>query len=274
MLRLLPALLFLTAAACATAQPTRTLAGDDWCDDVERGWGGDRDERFGACEVREVILPAGSVAVGGRNGAITVRPWDRPDVLVRARVSARGRTQAEADRRLRAARLDVGRDAVRERPPRRPNDGDVVAYEVFAPRQTNLSLRTMNGAISVEGMAGALDVQTMNGGLSLRDVAGAVRARTMNGGIDVAVGGRGGVGAGLDLETANGGISVALPRGYSADVVASTQMGQISTEGVALDAERRDRGQFGDRLAGQIGAGGPTLSAVTQRGGISIRAAR
>lgn len=274
MLRLLPALLLLTAAACATAQPTRTLPDDDWCDEVARERGGDRDGRFGACEVREVVLPAGSVAVGGRNGGIAVRPWDRPDVLVRARVSARGRTQDEADRRVRAARLEVGRGAVRERPPRRPNDGDAVAFEVFAPRQTDLSLRTMNGGISVEGMAGALDVQTMNGGLSLRDVAGAVRGRSMNGGIDVAVGGRGGAGAGLDLETANGGISVVLPRGYSADVVASTQMGQISTDGLALSAERRDRSPFGGRVSGQIGAGGPTLSAVTQRGGISIRAER
>ena len=263
-MRLLPALLLL-AATGASAQSSRTLAGDDWCDDSKHGWGG---ERAVACEVRETVLRAGALAVETRNGGVTVRPWGRPDVLVRARVVARGRTPAQAAARVRATRVDVGRGSVRAG----EADGVSVDVEVFAPPRTALTLRTTNGGLAAERMAGALDAQTVNGGISVEDMAGAVRAWTTNGGISARLDGRGGA---HDLRTQNGGITVDLARDYSGEVSASTRVGRISTAGLALRDERRERGRYvGDRVEGRVGRGGPMLSAVTTNGGIAIRSGR
>ena len=270
--RLLPALLLLTAA-CATAQSTRTLDDDDWCDKTNNWntWGGDQG-RFVACEVRETVLSGGRLAVESQNGSVTVRPWDRSDVLVRARVASRGRTQAEAGERVRATRIDAARGSVRAQTPRGRNVWVSVDYEVFAPAQTALTLRTTNGGLSAEGMAGAFDAQTVNGGISVKAMTGAVRARTTNGGISAALGGRGGA---HDLRTTNGGIQIDLPRDYSGDLAASTRVGRISTSGLDLRDERRERGRYvGDQIEGRIGRGGATLSAVTQNGGITIRGGR
>ena len=266
---LLPALLLLATAAAA--QTSRTLPNDDWCDDVGGRWGGDR--RATACEVRETILRTGALSVETENGGVTVRPWDRPDVLVRARVAASARTREGAAAAVRSTRVDVGRGSVRT-PARRDGPGTSVTvdYEVFAPARTALELRTTNGGLSAERMAGALDARTVNGGISVSDMAGAVRARTTNGGITARLRGRGGA---HELRTMNGGITVDLARDYSGDLTASTNVGRISTSGLALRDERRERGRYvGDRIEGRVGRGGAALSATTTNGGITIRGGR
>ena len=276
--RLAPLALSLTLAACASAQPgvgTRTLTDDDWCAEARRhsGYG---DGREVACEVREVLLPAGRLGVSGTNGGIAVRQWDRPDVLVRARVVGRARSGAEAERLVDATTLDVrGRDVQARTPEGGRGRSVSVGYEVFAPRRTDLALRTQNGGLSVEGVEGRIEARTQNGGVALRDVAGDVLARTQNGGISVDLGGSGWRGSGLDVKTTNGGIQIAVPRGYSADLEASTQTGRISTPGLSLHDERRDRGRYvGDHVRARIGDGGPRLVAVTTNGGITVRRAR
>lgn len=270
MIRPLPALclVVILSAGPVWAQPTRTLASDDWCDSA---WS--EEGRRTACEVRETVLPAGSLAVDGRNGGISVRPWDRSDVLVRARVIARGRTQSEAAGLLRSTALDVGRGSIGARARGRGAASVSVDYEVFAPPATALTLRTTNGGVAVERMRGEVDAQTTNGGITLQSVAGAVRARTQNGGIQL------GVAAGqnrrLDLRTVNGGIAIDLPPGYGADLVASTRMGRIATSGLDIRGEQREPGRtLGDRVEARIGRGGPTLSAVTTNGGITVRGSR
>src|SRR5262244_182777 len=63
--------------------------------DCNDGWsGGDRPS---TCEIREQrITSTGSISVDGRkNGGISVKGWENADILVRARVQANGKTEAE-----------------------------------------------------------------------------------------------------------------------------------------------------------------------------------
>jgi hypothetical protein len=57
-------------------------------------------DRPSYCEVREETIATGAVnpldVDAGQNGGIRVRGWDRPDVHMRARVSASAETDAEA----------------------------------------------------------------------------------------------------------------------------------------------------------------------------------
>lgn len=266
----------LPLAACATAQPDagRTLSSDDWCARAARGSG----DPSHACEVRETVLTARRLQVdAGPNGGIVVNRWDRPDVLVRARVAASGPSSSEADRLVGDTAVETAGGRVRARVPggRAPGARVSVSYEIFAPRHTDLALQAVNGGLSVDGIAGDVDARTVNGGVALRDVAGAVRARTTNGGVTVDLAGPARDGAGLDVATTNGGIAITLPRGYSARLAAETQTGRVVTSGLDLRDERRERGRpAGDRLEGTLGRGDARLSAVTTNGGVSIRQGR
>lgn len=270
--RILPLLALAALAACAsTAQPTRTLADDAWCENERRG----DNER--ACEVRETVISTHSLSIDATpNGGVKVSSWDRSDVLVRARVSASARRQADAERLVEATEVRIRNGQVEASTPRTGNGSWVsVSYEIFAPRQTDLALRTTNGGVSVHGMAGSIEANAVNGGISLNDVAGSVRARTTNGGVSVALAGDAWDGEGLDVESTNGGISISLPSNYSAELSAETQMGRISTDGLSLRNEQRERGRWtGDELRATLGRGGAPLRAVTTNGGVSIRQGR
>lgn len=263
-------LALLLLAACATAQPHhRTLTDDAWCDDRDPG-----QER--ACEVRETVLEARRLDLDAApNGGIAVKTWDRPDVLVRARVSASARTRAEAERRVAQARVVVDGGRVRTDLPETRDGWVSVSYEVFAPRDTDLALRAVNGGVSVEGVHGDIDARTVNGGIALRDVAGEVVARTTNGGVDVALDGAAWDGDGLEVETTNGGISMTVPRDFSAHLDARTEVGRISASGLSIpEADRRPGRWTGDRVTTTLGRGGAPLRLVTRNGGVSIRTGR
>ena len=283
MLRSILLLTALFAAAAASAQTQRTLTDDAWCSEDKNSYG---DQRERACEVREFVFSAPALDLDpSQNGGVSVKAWDRPDVLVRARVSAAAASDADARRLVSDSRVTLSGGRVRAAIPSTGRKAWAsVSYEVFAPAQTDLAVTTHNGGVSVDGVRGDIGVQAMNGGISLRETGGSVTARTVNGGISVALAGDGWQGNGLDVESTNGGISISLPRGYSAEIDAKTTMGRISapdlavrnatrssTESSSTTDGRRTHSSFGDEVRGTLGDGGPPVRAVTRNGGISIK---
>ena len=67
------------------------------------------DDRASFCEVREdTIGGANPLDIdAGRNGGIRVRGWDRGDVLVRTRIMASARTDADARRLASSVRIET-----------------------------------------------------------------------------------------------------------------------------------------------------------------------
>src|SRR5262245_54410223 len=86
------------AAACTVAASGQTRGRAD----QSTGGCGDRwnSDRPSYCEVREETIATGAVnpleVDAGQNGGIRVRGWDRPDVHMRARVTASAASEAEA----------------------------------------------------------------------------------------------------------------------------------------------------------------------------------
>src|SRR5262245_44876583 len=131
-MKLSRSILLLTAVLIPTGQ--RAYAADRplACDDENRRWDHDRQERF--CEMREYTTPVRPrVMVDGRtNGGIAIKGWDRREILVRAKVEAWAPTAGDA--RSIASQVQVitaggeiraeGLEAERER-------GWAVSYEVF-----------------------------------------------------------------------------------------------------------------------------------------------
>jgi DUF4097 and DUF4098 domain-containing protein YvlB len=255
--------LLLLASIAATAAEAQGNP-QEWLEQCRRGSG----TRAQHCEVRETTLPAtGSLRVDARpNGGIDVRSWDRNEIRVVARLQTHASTEAEARQIATQVHVDAVAGGVESRGPREMRDrGWSVSYDVFVPRNIDLTLSSTNGGIRVENVEGQTEVTTTNGGIAIHSAAGSVRGRTTNGGIDVRLQGTGWQGAGIDLRTTNGGITIHAPAGYSARVSARTTNGGIST-----DFPMTVQGRVGRSLEGEIGQGGAPLNIATTNGGIRL----
>jgi hypothetical protein len=255
--------LVLTAVLVASAANAQDKTD---CDNY--GWWGWRGApRNHACEVRELTLPSGGTLTvdAGRNGGISVTGEDRRDVQVRATVHAWGRDEAEAERI--ASEITVRSDGVlrAEGPDNEGRTGWSVSFEVRVPRETDLSLETQNGGISLADVRGNVEFEAMNGGVTLNGVAGNVRGQTTNGGVAARLTGDTWDGAGLDVKTTNGGVVLRIPDEYSARLETGTVHG-----GIDIDFPVTLQGRIGREFATTLGRGGPLVRVTTTNGGVRV----
>jgi hypothetical protein len=262
-------ILRLLVILAALIPPVRVSAQRDdaeWLAQCQRG-GWDRREKF--CEVRQVRMaaPGGTITVDGlRNGGVSVIGADRDSLIVKTRVEAQARTQAEAREIVRQVRTVIRGATISAEGPRGGDDSWWTAsLVIWAPRRSDLRLSSHNGPVSVEDVSGDMELETHNGPLALRGLSGSVRARTSNGPLSVMLTGNKWVGAGLDAETNNGPLSLRVPEGYSAHLEAATNNGPMS-----LGFPVTVVGRIGKNISTDLGSGGTTIRAVTHNGPLSI----
>lgn len=251
--------------ACSTAAQRASNASLT-CDPNNTGWR----KGEGHCEMKEQTLPAsgGPIKVDGkRNGGVSVKGWDRNEILVRAQISAHAPTADEARALVSEVRiLTGGANISADGPEPRDNRWWAVSFEIFVPRQSDLSLKAHNGGISIDGVRGTMEFETLNGGASLRDLNGKVKGRTTNGGLSVRLSGNRWEGEGLDVETKNGGVQLVVPENYSARLETGTVNG-----GVNLGFPVTVQGKIEKNVATDLGSGGATIRLMTTNGGISVK---
>lgn len=260
------------AVGMSLAAQDRTRRDDferpDWCAEVLREWGDSRRSAL-HCEVREETL-ARQQAIdvdAGDNGGIAVRGWDRGDVHVRVRISARARSESEARELASRVRVVTAGGRIRAEGPSGDRDAWWSAsFELQVPRNGELTLNARNGGLSLANFQGRADLQTVNGGVALSGVAGDIRGRTRNGGVSVDLTGRQWDGRGLDLETTNGGVSLAVPADYSAVLETGTVNG-----GMRIDFPVTVQGRLNREIRTTLGSGGPVIRAKTRNGGVAVR---
>jgi DUF4097 and DUF4098 domain-containing protein YvlB len=229
---------------------------------------GDYGRSFSHCEIKEQPVPAGGlITVDGReNGGVSIRGWERNDLLVRAKIETRAPTQAEADSLAQQVRIEtVGLNIHAEGPESRDN----YQYEIFVPRQSDLALKASNGGISISEVAGRINFKTMNGGVSLRRVGGAVNGSTTNGGLSIELTGASWQGEMLNVTTTNGGVNLVMPDNYSAHIETSTVNGNVASD-FPLNVPMTERGRLPKEISVDLGSGGPTIRAKTTNGGVHL----
>ncbi len=215
--------------------------------------------------------------MGGRldvisiDGGIEAFPAAGPQVEVRVRRQVQSRTD-EAARELLGKiviKEEVAADRVRIESPDVRQFGGLLQhvrleYRINLPPGLVVSLRTQNGAVRLENIAGRVTAATTNGGITGRGVSGTIDASTVNGGIVMDL-------ASLEgdarIVTVNGGIRVDVPADVEATLDASAVNGGVSVEqGLNVQATERSR----LRVAGPINGGGPRLQVQTTNGGVRI----
>lgn len=167
-------------------------------------------------------------------------------------------------------------------------------YEIQAPADTELVLKTMNGAIAVKGTSGTFDIHALNGGIDMREISGSGTAQTVNGPVKISYAGnpkaasafhtvngpvdayfQPGLNAELQFQTVNGGV-------YSdfdvTPVAAGSSGGNMSaTVRQRMDGTGNARFLYRSSGAGQqarVGNGGPALKFGAVNGAIRLHAGK
>lgn len=242
-------------------------------------FGGTVRKRF---EKTERFERGGTVSVKNVNGSIEIESWNRNEIEVRAEIQVKANRRRDAEEFLDRVEIlmDIGRSraTIEADYPRRSSGGGFfgwlfgkkiqvkVDYRILVPDRADLTLRSVNGAITVDKVEGEASFSTTNGSIDARDLRGVVDAHTTNGHIDIEL---------IDVDphidmsfrSTNGGIDIALPRDIRADLEVSTTNGRINTDFPVQIGGRYNR----KRIRGEINGGGQLIEVRTVNGNIQIR---
>ncbi len=233
------------------------------------------------------LAPGTPVTVNNTNGGVTISAWDSTYADIFA-VKRSKYGMNEIDKVSIEVSTSSGLD-IRTRFDKRGLFGSsprvTVNYTIRLPRSTNLkSAGTVNGGITIRGTGGEASLHTTNGSIKSEDVLHIAEASSTNGSITIngarsvsqasttngSISATFTAGSGAsEFETVNGSISLTIPSGTNANLEFRTVNGSIKIP----DGIRLGRGEISrKRLSGQIGSGGPDISAHTVNGSVTLRA--
>jgi hypothetical protein len=242
-----------------------------------------------------VVVPARNsthprkVIVNIMGGPITVKAYNGREVIVETQGgSGTSRGDRREDRRADGMkRLDLPQRGLSVE-----EDDNVVTVKmehglrgsgvtISTPAETALSLHTMSGEITVEGVKGEIDVNSMNGRINLTNVSGSVLAHSMNGPMKVVMDN---VDASkpLSFSTMNGTIDVTLPANFKANAKIRTDHGEVYSDfdfklngGAITQKNDTSDGKFrvtmDKTITGTINGGGAEVTLKTYNGTIYLR---
>jgi DUF4097 and DUF4098 domain-containing protein YvlB len=255
--------LLITLATVTAFAQTKSLA----CDSNNRN-----DRLVSSCEMREqTIAYGGRLTVdGGTNGGVSIKGWDSPSVLVRSKVETSGVDDGAAKSIASQVRVDFSAGQVKASGPEMDrNQSWYVSYEVFVPRNADLTLKTHNGGISIADVRGNIQFDALNGGVNLKNLAGDVEGKTQNGGLNITLSGNRWDGTKLDARTTNGGINLSMPQNYSAHFETATVNGHLNAN---FDMTVHGNiSEISRKLSTDLGSGGPTIHVETTNGGVNVK---
>lgn len=272
------------------------------------GWGS-AGEKFERAEDLVYTLPPLPVFhTETTNGSITVHGEQTDQIRVHAVITGRAKTVQEARQIARDTQLVWKEDNQTltlhiQKPALTKPDSVSVSLDIALPGQTNLNLKSTNGAIVASGIgkdvtakttngrvelkaiggrieasstngsihadqaAGDLSCSTTNGKISCRGLVGNLNASTTNGSIEVHYEPSAPADRSIGIRTTNGSVSVDLPAAFAGKTEASTSNGKIHCDRPVTISGRVDK-----NLSGTIGSGGTgILTLKTTNGSIHIR---
>jgi len=257
-------LLLITFAAVTAFAQTKSLA----CEQTSRH----EPHQVNLCEMREqTIAYGGKLAVdGGQNGGVSIKGWDGAGVLVRSKVDAWGPDEGSAQSVMSQVHVDFSAGQLKASGPENVrNQWFSVSYEVFVPRNADLSLKTHNGGISIADVRGTIQFDALNGGVNLKNLGGDVEGATKNGGLNITLAGNRWDGTKLDARTTNGGVNVNMPTSYNAHFETATVNGHLNAN---FDMTvHGNLSELSKKMSTDIGSGGPTIHVETINGGVNVK---
>lgn len=222
------------------------------------------------------------------DGSIEIRPWSRTDVQVV--VEKRGRNHDDV------SAIDVHTEQsgthveVTVTEPQLHGlrlHGRSAKLIVSVPAASDVSARSGDGSIDLEGVAGRLQLTSGDGSIRARGVEGdldvhtgdgsvavsgkltTVRARSGDGSVTITAEPGSSPTADWDITTGDGSVTLVVPDGFGAELDAHTGDGSIHMRDIALS---NVTGRIGrNSVKGRLGAGGRTVRVRTGDGSINLK---
>jgi hypothetical protein len=159
-------------------------------------------------EKRFTVSGTPELRIGTFDGAIEVRSWDEPDVLVE--IEKRGATREAVDALRVVTSQDGPRIEVEVKRPESESFGGIGIYRtasarliVSVPRKVNLVARSGDGSIRVDRVNGRIELRTADGAIRAAEVSGELILNTGDGSVSVTdAEGR------LEVDTGDGGVTI------------------------------------------------------------------
>lgn len=240
------------------------------------------------------LVSGGSLTVENGRGDVSIEGWDKGEMQVDAHKIFEG-DAAERDRWMSETKILVeGDEHHRSVKVEYPNDlfhgwggwhgRRAVNLTIHVPRQVNAELKTDRGHVTVQRIAGKLDIGSDRCDLDINRLDGELRVRADRGDIKVR---ESAIRSGIRLSLDRGSADIELQR-FAGDSDLQVSRGDISltlpkNAAFLLDAERTRRSSFhtdfavlqrgsfgGDNIRGDVNGGGPTLRLRADRGGVSL----
>jgi len=215
------------------------------------------------------LAATGRVSLANVNGSVRVSTWDKNEVKVDAVKTARSKEALKEAEIV----VDARADAVEIRtkyPERSHGDREAanVDYTLTVPRGARLdSVKTVNGAVEIDGVMGEVQVASVNGAVRTLRLAGAVALSTVNGRVEAEFERL--EGKRISLKSVNGMVIVRVPQGAGMQLSAATVHGNIESD---FDLPVRKIGFGpGQSLKTAIGQGGVEVYLNTVNGSIRLQ---
>jgi DUF4097 and DUF4098 domain-containing protein YvlB len=225
------------------------------------------------------------------DGAIEVRPWDKPEIHVV--IEKRGRDKADVDEM--DVRAEQSGDHIVVEVKRRRGDNGIrfgwhsrsAKLIVSAPASADLKASSGDGSIDVERMNGRVDLSSGDGSIKARELAGDVVAHTGDGSITLtgkltAVRARTGDGSvriqaekgsaptgDWEVTTGDGSVTLEIPEGFDAELDAHTGDGGIHMNGITVSNVSGEIRR--NTVRGRLGNGGKVVRLRTGDGSITLK---
>jgi len=240
------------------------------------------------------LAPGGSVSVENGRGDVSIEGWDKAELQVDARKIFEG-NGADRERWMRETKIrvegDEHRRIVKVEYPTELFQGwnwghRAVNLTIHVPRQVNTELKTDRGHITVQHIAGKLDINSDRCDVDISRLDGELRVHGDRGDVKVR---DSAIRSGIRLSLDRGSADIELQR-FAGDSDLQVSRGDISltlpkNAAFVLDAERTRRSSFrtdfavlargsfgGNSIHGEVNGGGSTLRLRADRGGVSVHA--
>ena len=233
---------------------------------VDRARGASNGEEF----VRTVALPSGGVfSLSNVNGSVEVGAWEKNAVEIRARKFTRGNSAALGRVQI-LVDSQPGEVSVHTQYPESEGLDVNVEYHIRVPARVILRrLETVNGSVTVRGVAGSGLLRSVNGNVELFDGAGRFDARSTNGNVHIELTELP-PGSPISIETVNGSVVLALPANADAELDILSMNGDFLSELPVMLKGTHSSHDF----RGRLGRGGAAVKVRTVNGGIRVVEAR
>lgn len=228
------------------------------------------------------FYPGGKINIDtGFMGNLTVEGGLKPEVMIRATITAYGKTQEETLANFQEIYPRINRTEtvinITTTHPEKFERGKI-DYHLIVPRyRTDMKIFTNRGFISIRDLNGWIEADTAKGYLQLNNLSGYISCKTLEGDIQTQLKGKRWEGLQFGAVTDKGDVKVFMPGEYNCDLTLITLRGNIEVDYPTYLVDEEESGigvakkKDGACISQQVRRGGANVVIQTGCGQLTLQ---